>query len=294
MLVDAKVRFATETPDAHASIAVQCFIEQELYKPNKMWVYEVLSSKRETDFVKLRTPDFVLLPDTNANKRQFKPYTAPRQESNFSLSSLPRWAGGKFKMSFSQQQPAPLHSLKSFNWLAISADSDLRSLRDLRGCHAEMLEDLLAKCTQCIAEETGFEAHDVMAFINYPPSVYRLHIHFCAPFFCSSAYDSFRMHSLASVINNLRICPDYYALSTFVVPVHVGSDFHRALVSPEVIPGQSASPRDLLAQPLPEVEDDVVDCDDEDKRGKELELNGPVQLPLNRLGVLAVGEKEVE
>jgi m7GpppX diphosphatase len=116
---------------------------------------------------------------------------------------------------------------KSFNWLAIVTDPSLRSVRDLRGEHVPMLEQMYEQCIGVIHNEFGVSRQDVMAFANYPPSVYRLHIHFCAPFFLSSAYDAFRMHSLSGIINNLKINGDYYKLSTFYIPVHCGSDLHK-------------------------------------------------------------------
>lgn len=251
---ESKIQFVSETPDVHRSEEVQCFIEREVCRPSKAWVQDVVSSKRECESVKLRTDDFVLLPDTNANRRQCKsyvPYGQPcagtksspcwslvgscksqalAQEDLRGLQGLPRWAGGS---KFGGKGPVPspftpsLLPSKSFNWLAIVTDPSIRSVRDLRGEHVPMLEDMYEKCIRVIHDEFGVSRQDVMAFANYPPSVYRLHIHFCAPFFLSSAYDAFRMHSLSSIINNLKINADYYKLSTFYIPVHCGSDLHK-------------------------------------------------------------------
>lgn len=64
-------RLITETAETHNSPTVQNFILKEVSRPCKQWIHEVLLSKRETERVKLRTPDFVLLPDFEyANKRQ--------------------------------------------------------------------------------------------------------------------------------------------------------------------------------------------------------------------------------
>ena len=59
-------RLILETPSMHGSGPMQAYISREVAKPCKQWVHEVLGSKRETDRIKLRTPDFVLLPDVDA------------------------------------------------------------------------------------------------------------------------------------------------------------------------------------------------------------------------------------
>jgi hypothetical protein len=266
------MRFVTETPELHASDPTQAFIRQEIERPSKVWVQEVVRSDRESEFVKLRTGDFVLLPDLNGHRRQVRAYRArvqfaPPHQQHWRLydnnphggNSCQHWRsevgwrqiekpqtqsglwspvyGPKHTRAHSWPQEAadekktrPMGA-KRFNWLAIVADPSLRSIRDLRGEHVEMLEGLYAECMQAIQKEYRSVApEDVMVFANYPPSVYKLHFHFCAPFFQPTAYDAFRMHSLKAIINNLRIHPEYYKISTFQIAVHSGSDLYRALV----------------------------------------------------------------
>jgi hypothetical protein len=276
------MRFVTETPELHASEAAQAFVKQEIERPSKVWVQEVVRSDRESEFVKLRTGDFVLLPDLNGHRRQVRAYRARvqipsphqqhysggghwrlydnnpttvsnscqhwRSEVGWRQAERPTpnqnqnglWSpvyGPKHMRAHSWPQEATDErkirpaGAKRFNWLAIVADPSLRSIRDLRGEHVEMLEGLYADCMQAIQKEyKSVAAEDVMVFANYPPSVYKLHFHFCAPFFQPTAYDAFRMHSLRAIINNLRIHPDYYKISTFQIAVHSGSDLYRALV----------------------------------------------------------------
>jgi hypothetical protein len=231
------VRFVHETSEKHASCRVQSFIHAELSKPSKAWVYEVVESKRECESVRLRTGDFVLLPDTNANRRQFRqPWRAPRKgeddpsegtrEDQAECLGLPRWATSLPRL----ERPWALSSQRGFNWLAIVLDPSLRTIRDLRGEHVPMLERMHELCLEAIEAEFGYKPHDVMVFANYPPSVYRLHFHFCAPFHSVGAFDAFRMHPLCAIVNNLRLRPDYYEQSTLCVPVHTNSEYHRALV----------------------------------------------------------------
>jgi m7GpppX diphosphatase len=199
-----RVRFLVETGEMHASAETRAFIEQEVERPSKQWVGEVVQSSRESESVRLRTEDFVLLPDINCNRRVCK--QAPR--------------AGRARMLEDGGQ------VKRFNWLAIVTDPSIRSIRDLRGEHLGMLEELQRQCIAAIQREYEVEAEDVMVFANYPPSVYRLHFHLCAPFFKPSAYDAFRMHPLSAIINNLRIHPEYYKVSAIQIPVHRNSELY--------------------------------------------------------------------
>ena len=296
------MRFLMETPEAHCSRESQAFIQQEIDRPSKAWVQEVVRSDRESEFVKLRTEDFVLLPDLNGHRRQARAFRArplqilaagagagnwPRYESGWKMADwkqqggverdwkhqggvdrdwkqpTPReapsqgglfgsWRGGETQPQHNRARSwpieggcaedantadasaaksiAPRQARHRFNWLAIVADPSLRSVRDLRGEHVGMLERLYEQCVSAIQKEyAGVGEGDIMVFANYPPSVYKLHFHFCVPFFQPTAYDAFRMHSLSGIINNLRVHPLYYKVSTLQIPVHSGSELYRAM-----------------------------------------------------------------
>jgi diadenosine tetraphosphate (Ap4A) HIT family hydrolase len=244
----------------HESSLVQNFIQQEIGKPSKVWVQEVVNEKRECEFVKLRTPEFVLLPDSNAQRRQCKsiqskesidyrymtratsPFMKTRWQTQYmnkkhelhqnSIGRQPGFCAQRKSILAITEDKTEYQKIeaqtKGFNWLAIVADPKLRSIRDLRGEHVDMLENLYEQCIKAIKKDFQIESHDVMVFANYPPSVYKLHFHFCAPFFMSGAYDAFRMHSLSNIINNLKVCSDYYKLSSFQIPVHVSSELFSA------------------------------------------------------------------
>jgi hypothetical protein len=242
------VHFFTETPGHYFSDEVQKFIDQEVYKPNKIWAKQIVDSDREADSVKLRTDEFVLLPDLVAYRRQFKqveprpnglsyyhPKRRPFQpDMGFALKTCARPC--KFQpqhdslcMSGLDLSEFPTPPVRHLNWLAIVTDPRIRTIRDLTGDHLPMLERLYESCVDAITKETGLERQDIMVFANYPPSVYKLHFHFCAPFFKSSAYDGFRIHPLSTIINNLKLFSDYYKLSTFDVPLHTNSELCRVI-----------------------------------------------------------------
>ena len=110
--------------------------------------------------------------------------------------------------------------------LAIVTDDTLRCLRDLTGAHVGLLERLERLCMQVVSERFHVDAKHVLIFVNYPPSVYQLHFHVCAPFRRVASYDAFRMHSLTSILSNLRMNGEYYQRATLRVPVLTGSEFY--------------------------------------------------------------------
>lgn len=238
--MEGGVHFFSEAPKHHFSDSVQSFIHHEIHKPNKVWARQVIESERETENVKLRTDDFVLLPDLMTNRRQYKycenrvgyPFYQFKRRPVDADASLSQKAVARIYRPETCDAPSGCEGVgthKSLNWLAIVADPSIRTIRDLRGEHLPMLQELQDRCLEVIASETKIERHNVMVFANYPPSVYKLHFHFCAPFFKSSAYDGFRMHPLSQIINNLKVCPDYYRVSTIDVPLHVNSELYRVV-----------------------------------------------------------------
>eukprot|EP00960_Hanusia_phi_P075096 768373-Hanusia_phi.AAC.13 len=113
-----------------------------------------------------------------------------------------------------------LNDGKTINWLAVIKDRSLRSLRDLRGRHVKMLKRVRLLCTEYILANTSWKRHNIMAYVHYLPSVFQLHIHFCAPYGSYTTLDVFKVHPLDSVIGNLDMDGDYYrkaTLSTIVV-----------------------------------------------------------------------------
>ena len=97
-----------ETPEMYASEDMQAYIKQETVRPCKQWIVDVINGCQETECVKLRTIDFLLLPDTERVNRYWR------------IMSSAQAVGRK----------APPCTL---NWLAIATEPRLSSLRDLRG-----------------------------------------------------------------------------------------------------------------------------------------------------------------
>jgi m7GpppX diphosphatase len=137
-----------ETAEMHASPSVTRYIEQEVARPSKQWILSIIDGKQEVDEVVCRTPDFVLLPDTERVNRYWRA-TRPLPPS-----------GGLVVRS---------HGKRILNWLAIAHDKQLRTIRDLRGRHAPMLREMLDTCVSAIENETGIRRDQVMAYVHYHP-----------------------------------------------------------------------------------------------------------------------------
>jgi m7GpppX diphosphatase len=201
-----------ETPEMYARPRVAKFIEQEVARPSKQWISHIIDGKQEADEVVCRTPAFVLLPDTERVNRYW------RIISNCSPKNA---------------SPATRHHRRVLNWLAIAQDRRLRTMRDLRGEHVPMLKTMLDTCMRAIEAETGIRRDQVMAYVHYPPSVYQLHIHFSYPYGQYCHRDAYRVHNLATIINNLEIDPDYYAKATLHMALYRQSLHYAALTDNE-------------------------------------------------------------
>lgn len=253
-----------ESPAMHFSQDMQTYIAQEVARPCKQWIHEVLGAQRETERVKLRTEQFVLLPDVDTIPHQVfsrllldRPPTDkwgqstgtdsqhrgighPRKackdtgsvvSKTPSSSSSPPCTGWLQPIERRWRNRKPPNSL---HWLAVATDTTLRTLRDLRGNHIPMLISLYTQTCQKIHDDMGIPLDQIMAYVHYPPSVYQLHIHFKHPISPHVSHDSFRIHPLITVINNLKIDSEYYAKSILQLPVYSHTELYSALGLPKL------------------------------------------------------------
>ena len=293
-------KLIVETPAVYASPGMQAYIQQELHRPCKRWVVDVLNGSREASEVRLRTSEFVLLPDTERVNRYGPVRLSPPCRNRGSQWDCPdgpapvheggefrRFLGNGRKASagaqktdvhplaqysprrlrmhpswhwrsaegappgplFTQQAQAPAadggapaQSCEQVNWLAIATEPGLRSLRDLRGRHLPMLRRMLRMCKRRIHAETGVPPEEIMAYVHYPPSVYQLHVHFAFPYAQYNHRDVFRIHSLANVINNLQIDPDYYRKARLQVSLGRNSTLHQICAGGDDTPDDTPRP----------------------------------------------------
>jgi hypothetical protein len=296
-----------ESPEMHGSASMQSYISKEVNRPCKQWIHEVLLCKREVERVKLRTVDFVLLPDVDCVKRSrfdridkfdrfdridkfdridridrfdrldrldrldndlckadevvsvgrfdsiklerfnqfclndskegkdFPKYeTDQADHTSANILTLPHGdytlqkgdRSDRYDKRWRTKRISP--SFVCFHWLAVATDTNLRTLRDLRGCHINMLTSLYARTCQRIHDETGVDPSQIMAYVHYPPSVYQLHIHF-KHLAAGISHDTLRVHPLPTILNNLQIDSEYYSKSRLQLPVYVHTDLYLAL-----------------------------------------------------------------
>lgn len=192
-----------ETPDLFQSIHVQTFMEQELNRGSKQWIHHIIAGTQEKEQVILKSEEFILLPDTERVNRYGRLLATPSPQS----------AMRHCKRYYPTSHP-PRDSARTgrqvLNWLAIVTEPGIRSLRDLRGCHVHCLRTMLSQCMESIEAHTGIKQEQIMAYVHYPPSVYQLHVHFSYPYGQYCHRDTYRVHSVQSIINNLLIDGDYY------------------------------------------------------------------------------------
>lgn len=197
-------RLVLETSEVYCTDEVQQAIAQEVTRPSKQWVVNVIQGMQESDTVKIRHEDFVLLPDTERVNR----YWSVRHVVH-------------------KRYYAPCQS--RLNLLAIMTEPGLRSLRDLRAKHLPILRNMYRMCLIKIEEETGLKQDQVMAYIHYPPSVYQLHVHFVHQPYSRSVRDCYRVHSLHNVISNLKMDGNYYAKADMHFQVSTNSPLYTAI-----------------------------------------------------------------
>lgn len=111
-------KLLVETPEIHSSVDMQAYILQELNRPCKKWVGDVINGVREASEVRLRTSEFVLLPDTErVNRYQRVPpadWTEARGQMTRRASPAPladhtneQWGGIRTRMLCNSRKNAP-------------------------------------------------------------------------------------------------------------------------------------------------------------------------------------------
>lgn len=220
MRVQDELQICVETAAQHRLPAVQNFVSGEVMRPCKQWIQDVIDNRKECDTLRLRTPDFVLLPDTSSRRNAVPQWLTCRNTIGLRmLGVIPQ----DKKVTVAKQ---PKYYL---NWLSIICDRNLRTLRDLRREHVPMLQNMKRQCMHVIKQYFEVSDGDVLIFANYPPSVYQLHFHWCCVSCRISAYDALRMHSLTSIIYNLERDSMFYAESCLQIPLYKDSVLYNLL-----------------------------------------------------------------
>lgn len=120
--------YSLTCPTLCRSLAIDAFLRAAFPRAR---VQNILDGLKEREAILLRTPNFVLLPDS-------------------------KW---------------DLTTVANLYLTAIAVDgASLRSLRDLRGKHLDLLRNIKAEVHRFVGERWGLESSQIRCFIHYQPS----------------------------------------------------------------------------------------------------------------------------
>lgn len=204
-----------EDPSMYEKIIVPFLAE----KPKDLtWVENVLTGKSEADRVLFSDADTL---------------------TGFVLAQDYRWSG---------------QSVQELHYLAIARDPKLTCLRDLRGHHISMLQQIAEEGRRqiCMKHSADAIAYDqIIAYLHYPPTFYWLHVHLVhADKIEDMSMRAGRAHLLEEVIRNLQLDGDYYANRTITICLLDGSPMLDAVrrASP-LCPPRTSVPLDSDGKP---------------------------------------------
>jgi m7GpppX diphosphatase len=180
-----------ESPEKFFSPEMQRYIEDRRQDPSKRWVEDIINGSKESEFIRVKNHDYILLPDTDKLNR------------------------GK----------------DIVNWLVLFTDPTLRCIRDLRGEHVSLLKNMITDVRKVMSSEHGVPPEQIMIYAHYHPTVYQLHFHVAYPYAQPNQRDVFRIHSVQSIISNLEIDGNYYKKARIIVPAPITSGVAPVLCS---------------------------------------------------------------
>lgn len=121
--------------------------------------------------------------------------------------------------------------IQEMHCLAITRDPELSCMRDLRYSHVPMLKRMLAEGRHQLVTKYNrdhtlgpLDEDQIIAYLHYPPTFYRLHIHFVhVDTGDDGGTRTGRAHLLDDVIRNLELDDAYYANRTMTIYLHENS-----------------------------------------------------------------------
>lgn len=219
------IRFITETPDMYNSPEMQDFIAAEVKRPNKQWVNSVIAGRQESEFVKLRNKDYVILPDT---EKMFLACQHSHHADADNRRNQPQW-----EIQTRKGILKPCHRPRgSASWLVIFTDPALKTLRDLEQSHVDILRSMLVDTYSLAWKEYDASPEEVLTYFHYHPTVYRLHVHvIIRPSSMFPTRDVLRMHPVPEVISNICMDSEFYAKASLTVGVSKASALYSVLAA---------------------------------------------------------------
>lgn len=136
--------------------------------------------------------------------------------------------------------------LNQLHCLGLARSSSLTCLRDLRACHIPMLQKMLEEGRKCLVakcsvagdgESSGdsvLREDQILAYFHYPPTFYRLHMHFThIDGSMDGGTQAGKAHLAEEVIANLELDDCYYANRTMTMYLHNNHVFLTAIRAAE-------------------------------------------------------------
>jgi m7GpppX diphosphatase len=117
--------------------------------------------------------------------------------------------------------------IENFYFLALVNRKDLQSIRDLNGDHLKLLENLQDKSLEIIKSKYGISSNKLKIYFHYQPSFYHLHVHFSHVKLESANDAAGRAHLLKSVIQNIKLCPNYYQQADLSFMIKKDDSFYK-------------------------------------------------------------------
>lgn len=138
------------------------------------WIYNILEHRKEKERILFEDPSdetgFIILPDL-------------------------KWDG---------------KTVEQLYLIALVRKRNIKSLRDLTAAHLPLLNNIKELGTRAIAERYAIGADQLRIYIHYQPAFYHLHVHFTFLQHDPPGITTERSHLLSTVIENLKLMPDYY------------------------------------------------------------------------------------
>lgn len=108
--------------------------------------------------------------------------------------------------------------INQLHCLAIVKQRDILSLRNVTDAHSQLLRSILTKRFETIEQKYGILRSRVRAYVHYHPTFWHLHVHFklvenIGP------YEHDRIHSIFSILQNVRSNPKYYQSTCLQISV---------------------------------------------------------------------------
>ncbi|XP_065344702.1 m7GpppX diphosphatase [Cloeon dipterum] len=185
-----KIFLVEETPELYRNVVLPYLKECGF---SLQWVYNILERKAEVEKIEFEDVD---------------------PKIGFTLVHDDKWDGV---------------TVDNLHLLAISRDREIRSLRDLRGAHIALLENIQQNASETIEKKFNLPRNRQVAYFHYRPSFEHLHVHIKVIEFEAPGTHVGRAHLLSDVIANLKASSDYYAKSTLGYTLSEASSLASAL-----------------------------------------------------------------